>query len=566
MWRKLSIPGGVLLLIVVAQGLYASWLNRLYYTTYGPFFDSVAYTNVMANILTIAKRGSILRALERSMHSGTVSLPWMLVALVSPLIGYSRLVGVWLQEFWAFILCLSVFVYFYYYRGTPRWISVLWTLPFISFLAIYRFNGGISDFRMDLTLYLLLATMSTWYLATYHTESTTPWILSGLFLALAIMNRATTPAYAGFVFLPLLFVRWLAHPETRLLLARRVTLFWGAGALLGSIPVVVNWKFIHYYYFLWGADPTAHLPLAESSRHFTLANDSVGTALLVASRLMLAVRLGVLGLALRKVANPVSGFLKAIDWKIAYLALAPSLLLALTGAGLNPFVSLPSVFGILLFGIVPVRGKPGMSAAEIAVTVLLVLACARNPWNGYVDHIRPEGKAPRMAALKRGIVLMRNDAHQRGRTEVEFATSHIVDFMQEGLTNVMIYDFGATHPDNALAFPDGLVIRETDQFNAPRPINWAENLPNGSDAEKYNYLLGVAETELDYMFLPDDPSIDWMEKNRTQNFSNLKVRGLKKMLLATGHWCAVGEPLVASGFETVQLYARRPEPCGDARH
>ncbi|MGA7414377.1 MAG: hypothetical protein WBW33_28160 [Bryobacteraceae bacterium] len=100
-----------LVFVVLAQGFYASYLNTRYYQKFGPFFDSMAYTNVMAEILTTAKEEGIGAGVAASFHSGTVSLPWLSVSLLSPVLGYSRLVGVWMQEFWLAVLAISVFFY-----------------------------------------------------------------------------------------------------------------------------------------------------------------------------------------------------------------------------------------------------------------------------------------------------------------------------------------------------------------------------------------------------------------------------------------------------------------------
>ena len=73
----------------------------------------MAYTNVMAEILTTAKEEGIGAGVAASFHSGSaVSLPWLSVSLLSPVLGYSRLVGVWMQEFWLAVLAISVFSIF----------------------------------------------------------------------------------------------------------------------------------------------------------------------------------------------------------------------------------------------------------------------------------------------------------------------------------------------------------------------------------------------------------------------------------------------------------------------
>ena len=175
-----------LILLTAAQGFYACHLNALFYQRYGPFFDSMAYTNQLADILTIAKEQGITAGLKAAIHGGTVSFPWITVSLFSPILSYSRFVGIWMQEFWMAVLAISVFVYLYRFRGAPGDLGGSLDYPLFSLLPVYRYNGGISDFRMDLFLYIFLSLTAIWYLAALETDLLLPWVLSGVFLCLSI--------------------------------------------------------------------------------------------------------------------------------------------------------------------------------------------------------------------------------------------------------------------------------------------------------------------------------------------------------------------------------------------
>ena len=158
-------------LFVVCQTLYAMCLNSLLYQRISPFFDSMSYTNQYAEVLTAAREGGIPAGLKLAFQGGPVSLPWIFTALFSPVRPYSRHAGIWFQEIWMLGLGLSVFFYLTRYRRLARRRALCLTLPFLAFSAVFEPNGGVSDFRMDLLLYLLLGNMAVWYLATYETES-----------------------------------------------------------------------------------------------------------------------------------------------------------------------------------------------------------------------------------------------------------------------------------------------------------------------------------------------------------------------------------------------------------
>ncbi len=541
-------------LFVVAQGLYASWLNVSLYRTYGPFFDSMGYTNTMAEVITIARQDGVSSALRKSFHLGTVSLPWLITSLFGPFLPYSRLVGVWMQELWMLALGVSVFVYLHRYRGASPWIALCFTLPSLSFLGVYRQNGGVSDFRMDLFLYLFLSTMTVWYLATYETDSHVPWVLSAGTLTLTMMNRATAPVYMAAMFGPVLLARLAMSPGRRWTLLRRVGLYWGAAFLAGALAIKQNWALIHYYYFVWGADPNANLPLRQSAKHLFFAAKSVGGPLILASLVVLA-----LNYLARRKDSSISPVLRLVDWKILIFGFAPALMLTFLGAGLNFLASMPSVFGWLLFCIVPLRGPALPLPGARLAAVLLLVASLGTAAVGVPYHIGTAGgKAPTMASLKRGITMIREDARRKGRKEARFLTAHLMDFTALAMQNVLIFDFGAIPRGGLLTLPDGLRMRADHEglFSAAVPVNWNDDIPGRTDEEKVRYLVELANRDVDYFFLPDEASIDWMERFRPFNTINTKMRGLKTHILASGRWQPVGEPLVATPQETVTLYAR----------
>lgn len=533
----------LLCLLQAAQTLYAMWLNSFFYCTFPPFFDSMGYMLSYAEILTLARDAGVVKALQAAFHSGTVSLPWIFTAVFSPLLPYSRHPGIWYQELWMTTLVCSVFYYLSRYRHLPPWLAFCYALPFVCFRGVYSANGGVSDFRMDLLLYLFLANMSIWYLATYETDSWIPWAASGLFLLLCVLSRATSPVYMAAMFGPILLAR-LLQGDRRML--SRLAVFWLPPGALGVVALYVNYQLLHYYYFEWGADPNANLPLWKASLHVLLAGYSIGVPLTL-------VCVPALFYALR------AGKFRNADYTIFWLGTAPVLLLVLRGAGLNPFVSMPAVFGWLLFCLLPFRGHlPFKPRTQLRLAWLLLAACGLNAAYGIRQHTDPPGLVPAMPAMRAAIDRMHDDALHHGRHQANFATAHIVDFEETALRNVLVFDYGAIPRGGDYPYA-GVTFRTPHAgiFNAAVPLTWQQDIPGRTDDEKLGTLLKFADRDIDYFFLPDAPSLTWQEHNRAFNFINTKTREFKRRLLATGRWEPLGEPLVASPYETVSLYRKR---------
>ena len=114
-----------------------------------------------------------------------------------------------------------------------------------------------------------------------------------------------------------------------------------------------HFPFLYYYYAEWNLDANAHLSWGASVAHLAFAFQHLGWTMAVAAGLCFAASLW---------DNRKSFRVSHLDWKLFYLGSAPVLFLVLRGAGLNPFVSLPAVFGWLLFLLAPVSGNVLTSA------------------------------------------------------------------------------------------------------------------------------------------------------------------------------------------------------------
>ena len=541
----------VLALLVLLLGFYAVKLNADFYRLHVPFFDSCSYTGQLAAIMAKARSEGLMAAAGDALH-GNVALPWLEAAAVARFTAPSRALGIWLQWPWLALLAFSLYWYFTQYRNLSPVFAVCFTLPFVSFARIFDWNGGLPDFRMDLSLYVFVSLASVWYLITYETESALPWFLSGCAAMLACIGRATAPVYLGVMIGPLWLLRLWRAPRGRRAVLLRNTGWMVLPVSVGLLFQVYNFHFLYFYYAVIEGDANRHLPLTQSAMHLILAGSHLGVALAGASLAILALNLG----------RDIGKRLGLIDWTVLWLALAPVLFLMIAGAGLNPFVSMPAVFGFLLFSYFPLR-QPGMvpagRIARWAVCVLLPGACL---WN-VVEARRPQlftgADTTRMDGMKALVQRINADAAIHKRGEVRYIIPEIGEFHQCSFDNVLIYEYGGTPRNNGeIKLPSGPLYVFPGQvfFGASQPGDWDRDFPGKSDSARMDTVTSMAIGTADYLLLPTGQALDFLEQHRSFNFINEKVRELKRRLLATGLWVRLGDPVAISPDESIEVYSR----------
>jgi hypothetical protein len=553
-------PLFVLVLAVLALGGYASWLNHQYYLRHAPFFDSASYTNYLARVMGSTQIDGVKDGLDVALERTTAPLPglevWLLALLHVPVSSFRQL-GVWMQVVWLLALAVSVYFYWLHDRHRAPWASVLLALPFLAFGAVFHFDGGLPDFRLDLSLYLLLGAASVWYLRTYSDDSRTPWLIAGIFVTLACLNRATAPVYWIVIAGPLLLVRFIAS-SGRKRLAQGVAWMILPTVLVALPYFLFQFSFLYYYYAEWNLDANAHLPWRTSLMHVTFAFRHIGLATAIS---------GVVFFAAVLWDNRRSLRVSAVDWKLLYMGIAPVLFLVVRGAGLNPFVSLPAVFGLLLFLLAPVKGTgPVLHSAWIRSAGLILLA--GSIWN----MLQAPGQAgypeTRMSAIRQGIDWMRADSQQKKLSKVDFVAIHNWNYHPDFVRNVLIHEYGYRASRWSLISPEGIpwepfhVWKHLEAsyqlpFTSNVALVWQEDVEGATDEDKIEWMLRTAAKDIDYIFMPDDDTIEFMEKYIAHNFINTKVRRIKKRFLDSGEWEKIGTPLAITDFERVELYAKR---------
>lgn len=538
-------------LVLLAQAFYAVKLNHDFYRVHAPFYDSCSYANELAAINSVARSDGFSAGVKAGL-GGTVVLPWLEMAALAQVITPSRSIGVWLQWVWLVGLALSLAWYFIRYRHADPWLAACLSLPFVSFARVYDWSGGLPDFRMDLSLYIFLSLTAIWYLATYETVSSALWLVSGVAAMLACLARATAPVYLAVMLGPLIFVRlWLAGPVKRKVLL--LNCLWMATPIAIALSVfqIRNRGALYHYYIVLGGDANSRLPWRQSVMHLILGPAHIGVVTAICSLAVLAV-------------NCRAGRWKSIlhvDWKLLWLALAPVLLLLSVGAGLNPFVSMPSVFGFLAFAYLPFPGTltiPTRGRGRAGVCALLVAASLVNVATAKQPQLFTGRNTTRMDGVKDLIERMRLDSSHRQLQTVRYVIPEIGDFHSCAVSNALIYDYGGV-PHAA-----GIQVRSGQTYSFPQEAaftvsdagRWSRDIPGRGDEEKLAALFSMAMQESDYLLLPTAETLRFLERSRAYNYINLKTRELKRRLLMTSRWVQLGDPVVISPDESIELYTR----------
>ena len=544
-----------LAIVALAQGFFAVKLNQLYYAKHAPFFDSMAYDCILARVLTASSEHGIAAGLHEAIFDSTVALPYLLAALAGPWASVSRATGVWLQIPWVFALLLSCYAVFRLrFRASP-WTAFFLALPFTSISAIYFVDGGLSDFRMDLQNYLLYGCAVCWFVIALQTRSFAHWIVCGVFIGLAALARATAPVFLVLTFGPILMLRLGldAGKWKKLLLGASVAFV--VAALVAGWFFLLRYRYLYYYYVVWNTDANAHLPLRTSVAHFRYAWESVGGWIVISSVAAVAVTISWRSPSRARIKKWLSTF----PWEFALAALVPAGFLVVRGAGKNPFVSMPSAFGLVGL-ILAARGDwsdVGRFRGGLAAAILIV-ACAINAHSGY-DILSPSQTRDQVAGYNTALEYLQADSRKRGLATAEFTTMSVSNsFCTDALFNILVFDKGYSHVVGMAASNRELTIDadHAAQFTAATYWDWL-TIPGATDAERIDHLVKTANSSIDYIFIPSDATLTWLETQRSSYYINHYSRWLAHEILANPAWSPISRQIPINASETFTIYANR---------
>jgi hypothetical protein len=575
--KKVLTGALVTCLIAICMVVYAAQLNRFFYTEFSPFYDSNGYSLKLLTVLELAQNESLSSALEyASKASGPAALPFIVGAFVAPFIqSPSRSLTPFLQLPWLMALTISLFLYFHIFRQKAVFPSIALTLPFIGISAVWQYNGGLSDFRLDLLLYILLGTTFVWYLSGRYTSSYWPWVLSGIFLGITCLARVTAPIYALICLVPPIFLRFLLKKPScwRIVFGSLIVI--SITLLISAWFYILNFEVFYHYYFVWNTDANAQLPLKDSIKHLNIAFGNIGNySFLIALSFFF---LGLLKhLPLRKLSPKLlKQFVSQLDWESLWLGAAPIIFLVLRGAGLNPFVVMPAAFGLLMFLVSPFLissiqenisyRKPGTLQGDISQSVVCVVACVIflfSALRGVENHLSPlspfQGKLfPSMRPQQALIETVDRDLRHSEHVEKAVMASTYISLINDtSLENILRFDYPEL--DSTIAFP--VLSYPPQSFNRIQSAADWEATPGTNDDEKINYLVEQANQNLDYIILPDDASIENIRSKHPHVIVNRHIGEIKKRLIQSGEWIAVGPLQKVDHDEEVQIYRNEREP------
>lgn len=561
--RYNSLYIGIVILsgVVYLEGLFATKLNLIYYSLYGPFYDSVAYLNQLAKTMEISHLQGLYTAIQFVMNSSTVFLPFLEAAILGQFFEPTREVGIWLQVIWLWVLAICVFCYLYNFYFRKLGISLALTFPFLYITAIFEYNGGLSDFRMDLHLYLLTGISLTWFLITRHTTKLYPWIITGIFLGLTCLARATAPVYFVVALGPILVARFVKTEElSRSSLLKRSFLMIFTGCLVCAWFYIRSAKYLYFYYFIWNIDANAHLPIQTSIQHFNFAMKTVGWSAAILGAVLLPFTITSYIKKYNKYLNSFK-ILTDIDWELLWIGISPIGFLVLRGAGLNPFVVMPAAFGLILFILKPfkvvVDPLPSIlnSLWILLVSSFLFITSAIQ---GVSSHIYPKYHFGGSSAANREVVdSIIRDSKKNGYRNVKFSLPYISYLSVDGIKNVFLFDYKYKKDvfNSAISRVD---IIENHSLAVATPAEW-NRVPGKTDEDKINTLVELANKSLNYLVVPEDDAISFIEENAFKEHVNLYTRKIKSKLIKSGNWEIISDNIIVNDNEIVKVYHNKSQ-------
>ena len=554
---KLSLWLLVFLLICLGVGCYAQMLNVRLYAHDAPFYDSIAYNEAMHTIMRVRREQGVAPALAAACRIHTVFIPNAVAALLPTSIDPSRAIGVWLQTSELLALLCSVFYYLTRIKNQTACMAVILLSPLLALRCLYVHNGGMSDFRMDLSLFFTFSLTAVWYLIAAETGRKLHYLVLGLCAGLTCLFRATAPVYLIVAIGPLVvldMLRTSARRSAWIGLAIAVS----AAAAASVWFYVSNFRLLYYYYFIWNKDANAGLSWQESLRHFEFVGGNMGEwtiRFVLAYYAVLAIQWLLDGRWLPMVdLRSVRDKLVSLDLRLLWLGIGPAALLVLQGAGLNPYVCMPSMFGTLLFALMPFGCAQAISSKRLRMLLgaIAVFCCVATAKEGWREHgIRHGGS---MAAHQQTLQTIIADALARGGDRATFGTLHSHWMNTNSLYNVLMFDVqGARVADTGILI-NGLELQQNLVFSAVvAEATWKE-IPGSNCDSKLDTLVEKAIQTMDYLILPDQKTATFVQNHIFYNLINRHSVDLRERILRSGQFEKISGDIVNGPDEVVNVY------------
>lgn len=531
----------LLLFATALIALYAVALNVIFYSEFGPFYDSMSYLNRMARVMAESAREGVVAGIRAAAVGGTVFLPFLEAVPLASFSKPARWHAVLIQFPWMTAYVVSGYFYFRCCVGQRAVPAICLSISLICFSAVVFFNGGLADFRMDLLHAVTFGTCIALYLIAREKLLLPLWLLFGLSLAICCLCRATAPVYMVLVFGPLFILDCVGSRRAELL---RGILVSGATALvLSGWFFILNFDRLYYYYVVWNPDANAHLPIRESARHIDFVRSGIGRP--IGLVLLFSLVLSVVNARWRSL---------RLNWRALWAGVAPVSYLVLSGSGLNPFVSMVGIPGIMLFLLAPLKpnGHPrirwldqrAVAAAAILASAVSLAAGIANQKVGVSEWV-PSGPA-----LREIVRLIVTDAAAGGNSpSLSVAAAYSGALDANAIANVLVFDNGFTI-DRQACLSNDITRLEPRTLGLSSQAEW-KAIVGANDDEKLNSLAEQIVSSIDFIILVDKTTPPIAHAHTPVN---LLTGRLNELILSHGGLQRLGGPIAVSGIEKVNIY------------
>ncbi len=537
-------------------GFYAVWLNHLVYQHRQPIFDSMSYySKLYRTMSTVRHQGIIAAVIESLSGSNTVAMPFLIGSILGPIVAPSRAIGVWIQISELMWMACSLVIYFQTAKRLSAGYAVLFSMPFLSLARLYGESGGLSDFRMDLSLLLMYASTCLWYLIATSTRRPRDFWMLGIVAGVAALFRATAPVYLLAALLPIVLLDLLRSDRRRqfaMLLMKSLI----AASVVALWFYIVDFNYLYYYYAVWNTDAQAKLPWAQSIRHVEFAVKHIGA--MMAVWLMIAyIVIFTQASLFRRLRGPWVGLSRmcaANDCRPLWMGIVPLAMLVFGGAGENPYVSIPAAFGLLLAAIIPlahVSLLPRSSWRRWSLVTATAGCFLAAFVHGYQRHL--PGPFHSMQAHQQVLQSIIDDSHRLGRTSASYAALHLYQLNATSLQNVLLFDRPDATTNISRTICDGVQLMPNQTFFRPAVADW-QDVPGGDDDQKESALLAIAETTVDYLIVPEPDSAAQLASFVPHFVINRHIERLRRHLVNSGRWTPITQPIVNGAMETVRVW------------
>jgi hypothetical protein len=315
-----------------------------------------------------------------------------------------------------------------------------------------------------------------------------------------------------------------------------------AAALAGWF-FVSKFAYLYHYYVVWNPDANAHLPLSQSVTHLRFAAEHIGIPLLVALLLMAANSSARALMEFRSLAKT------PLNWRPLFFSLVPLGYLVVSGAGLNPFVSIVGISGIMLFLLDPIdvsSKSSGRYIQKLLVGVLLLAGCF-NAAEGTARNSRNIPMwIPRREGINRVIEAMINVmTHATRPRRFTYAVIYSAGLNQELIFNTMFFDQHINYESGRVATIAG------SQLEAGTYGSWLM-LPGANSQQTIEHVVQRANEKVDLLLAPSASTKLPMDIYRNRYAGEVRQR-----LMDSGQWEQIAGPITITPNEETLILRNR---------